>query len=336
MSHRRTPSAAFAALVLALAFAALTGCSRNAPGPGSGDAGGPTAQAVLGDLDIPEITIRVEKPVPIEGYLLSDEQWRRLGAAEEVLRQRCMRRFGLSYEIFQPRQQDGPAQTLSEFRYGVLDPGYAAEYGYRTPAAREQASAEKQSGAGVGAQDTVPLMSKDEKLVLLGGTDPAKIARGEAQGGGQDFKGQKVPKGGCVGEARERLGGGDPAGAGDSQLANDINLNSFSRSLEDKRVQDVFAKWSACMKKKGYAYPTPIEASNDKRWAASPGSAEERAVATLDAKCKMENNVTGVWYAVDVAYQDQGIDQNAGELDAVEKGIDERMKLAADVMRRAE
>ncbi|MER6999104.1 hypothetical protein [Streptomyces sp. NPDC000410] len=334
MSQLRPRAPKLTALLPVIALgtlAALTGCSAgSANGSSKGASAGngradTNAQAATVD-SIPTLTTRVEKPVPIEGYLLSDKQWVQLGKADEVLRQRCMQRFGLTYKTSTPQQQV-PGQTLSEYRYGVLDPQYTSKHGYRTPSALAASAA----AGGPAAQDDSAGMSKDERLVLLGTTDPKAAAHSAGKTGGQNFRGQKVPQGGCIGEARQKLGGTPESGIGDAQIANDVNLNSFSKSLEDKRVQDAFAKWSACMKKQGYAYASPMEASNDKRWPAKPGSAEEKATATADAKCKIDNNVTGVWYAVDVAHQKQMIEQHATELAAVRKGIDERLKLAARI-----
>ncbi|MGW1882100.1 hypothetical protein [Streptomyces sp. NPDC001970] len=331
MSHRRHASK-WAALppVLALtALTALTGCSADKDGrtrSGAPDVSDVPAKGAPGVTAIPEITTRVEKPVPVQDYLLSDAQWRQLGEAGEVLRQRCMQRFGLTYEIATPAQ-NGPGQTISEYRYGILDPKYTARHGYLTPSALAQSATSGKPAAGA---EQLARMSKDEQLVLLGTTDPKVSAADQAQAtGGQKVRGRTVPKGGCVGESQEKLGGTADSGIGDAQIANDVNLNSFAKSLEDTRVRQVFTEWSACMKAKGYAYETPIQASNDKRWSPERGSAEEKATATADAECKMEKNVTGVWYAVDVAYQNQMIQQHRTELDAVKKGIDERMRLAA-------
>lgn len=111
-----------------------------------------------------------------------------------------------------------------------------------------------------------------------------------------------------------------------------MNLGSFGKSLQDGRVHAVFAKWSRCMAESGYHYENPMDASEDEKWRGETASAEEKTVATADAHCKIKNNVAGVWYAVDVAYQKQAIEEHAEELDQVRKAIAGQLKTAADVL----
>ncbi|NED86885.1 hypothetical protein G3I76_43195, partial [Streptomyces sp. SID11233] len=84
--------------------------------------------------------------------------------------------------------------------------------------------------------------------------------------GGQIVGGKKVPRGGCVGEAARKLGGGAPQSYGEAPVATKINTDSWARSYNDKRVRAAFAKWSGCMKKQGYDYADPMKAGDDPRW----------------------------------------------------------------------
>ncbi|MEV4425285.1 hypothetical protein ACN9M0_12580 [Streptomyces sp. R-07] len=302
------------ALPVSLAAALLAGCgSTSADGTGKGP-GVPAA------VEIPNITTAVVDPVPVEAYLLTEEQWNRLGRAEYALRVQCMKRFGFAYE--EPMFTAEPSgQTVSQYRYGKLDPAKTAVYGYRNPGADSSgAGAEAEMNA---AKERRVKLTANERLILTGTANPA-----EKNGkGGQNFGGHKVPEGGCIGEAQRKLGD-----YGDAQVANDVNLDSFGKSLQDQRVLAAFATWSRCMAESGYHYKTPIEASDDKKWAGETASAEEKTVATADARCKIKNNVAGVWYAVDVAYQKQAIEEHAEELDQVRKTVQGQLKVAAEVL----
>ncbi|MGW5780447.1 hypothetical protein [Streptomyces sp. NPDC003863] len=314
------PSRTFSAVLpVSLAAALLAGCGSPADGrTGAGAAGVPAADAPAA-VAVPKITTAVIDPVPVESYLLTEEQWGKLGRAESVLRVRCMKRFGITYE--EPMPAASSTQTVSQYRYGKLDPAKTAVLGYKSAeAASSGALADAEMKA---AKERQMRITGSERMVLLGTANPTE----KTGAGGQDFHGRKVPQGGCVGEAQRRLGN-----YGDAQVANDVNLDSFGRSLQDGRVRAVFAKWSRCMEKKGYHYKTPIEASDDKRWQGERASAEEKKVATVDAECKIENNVAGIWYAVDVAYQKQAIEAHAEELDQVRKDIAGQVKAASEVL----
>ncbi|MGA5197587.1 hypothetical protein [Streptomyces exfoliatus] len=296
------------ALAASLAAALLAGCGSPAEGGVAKAADAPAAPAVT-----PKITTAVIEPVPVEAYLLTEEQWTTLGKAESALRVRCMERFGFAYEEPLPVGESS-GQTISQYRYGKLDPAKTAVHGYRMPPVPSSSSS--------GEVRKKPTAA--ERVVLSGTADlTAKSGKG-----GQKVNGETVPDGGCVGEAQRKLGD-----YGDAQIANDVNLGSFGKSLQDRRVLAVFAQWSRCMAESGYHYKTPMDASEDEKWRrGETASAEEKTVATADAHCKIRNNVAGVWYAVDVAYQKQAIEEHAEELDQVRKAIAGQLKAAADVL----
>lgn len=296
------------ALAASLAAALLAGCG-SPPEGGTAKGADVPAPAPAG---IPKITTAVIDPVPVEAYLLTEAQWTTLGKAESALRVRCMERFGFAYEEPLPVGESS-GQTISQYRYGKLDPAKTAVHGYRMPPAPSSSSSEEVRKKPTAA----------ERVVLSGTADlTAKSGKG-----GQKINGETVPDGGCVGEAQRKLGD-----YGDAQVANDVNLGSFGKSLQDGRVHAVFAKWSRCMAESGYHYENPMDASEDEKWRGETASVEEKTVATADAHCKIKNNVAGVWYAVDVAYQKQAIEEHAEELDQVRKAIAGQLKTAADVL----
>ena len=145
------------------------------------------------------------------------------------------------------------------------------------------------------------------------------------------FHGLPVPKGGCLGEAAAKLTaqGGSVT---DSPQAVDINFEDYQHSMTDDRLRAAFQQWSNCMRAKGYSYPTPNDATNDRRWKeTATASAAEIATATADASCRQQTNIIGTWFTVESAYEDQAIQADLGRLNQVKLGIAAVVKNAATV-----
>ncbi|WP_436773303.1 hypothetical protein [Yinghuangia sp. YIM S09857] len=68
------------------------------------------------------------------------------------------------------------------------------------------------------------------------------------------------------------------------------------------------------------------------RWeAAEAASPEEIATAVADTECMAANNVAGVWFAVESAYQKREIEANSEKLEEVRKAIDTSMRVAEEI-----
>ncbi|MFB7472391.1 hypothetical protein [Kitasatospora sp. NPDC056184] len=273
---------------------------------------------------VPTIVQAEDKALPIEAYLLTSEQNRQTVAARNILTDRCMARFG--FTSTEPPLPPGTARSdanLTQRRYFVTNVTEAAQYGYgaKTPVSGEKPSPAPQPPAYLLALTGSP----DGSLSFLPGQTPQ---------GGQDVNGQKVPPGGCVGEASGKLGATEANGnGGDAQLSRDIKNTGWEKSLTDARLLAAFSAWSDCMKAKGYDYPTPIAATDDPQWQTLGVSSEKaRQTATADATCKAEHNVVGIWYTVESAYETALIEQNAEALRAIKQDIDKRVKLAAEAL----
>ena len=61
-----------------------------------------------------------------------------------------------------------------------------------------------------------------------------------------------VPAGGCVGESQRLLRRGAPDSAS-KDIAEPMAMRSWEQSAGDSRVQEVFARWSECMERAGFA-----------------------------------------------------------------------------------
>ncbi|KJY35199.1 hypothetical protein [Streptomyces sp. NRRL S-495] len=272
--------------------AAVTGCA--AAGSKAAPAATPAAAPPAVDA-IPTLTTADGQALPIATYLISPDEDRRIEAARTALIGSCMKRFGFDY---------APAAVGAKpVSYTHLAQGYH----WGASPDRKQQSATPQPPA--------PEMQAVLGHGRAGPTESAAPAD-------RTHNGIAIPPGGCLGEADDTLtrGGGilqDDAGA------LEINGRSFADSMADGRVQAAFAAWSRCMKEKGQTYASPVDAVSDERWFSSPtATAPEIATATADIDCKQQNNVVGIWFAVETAYQNRAVQADLKRLEQTRKAID--------------
>ncbi|WEV27707.1 hypothetical protein OYE22_22885 [Streptomyces sp. 71268] len=262
------------------------------------------------------ITKPENRPLPVDAYLLTNREEDAFVRARHTLVTRCMARFGFRYG---PLPEPGfRTRNRTQHRYGVSDPQQTATHGFAPPGSpRHQKPRRKRSSLS-------PAMS-----LVLSGTDDPKVMPGSVEAkGGQRINGRTVPNGGCFGQAMDALKARDGDGGGDAELARRITGESFDRSRRDPRVKEVFTRWSRCMRDRGFSYADPVAANNDPAWRTPTPSATERRAATADAVCKRQENVIGVWWTVEAAYQQREIDRHRGELADIRATIDERQRLA--------
>ncbi|MFE9426459.1 hypothetical protein ACFYNO_26255 [Kitasatospora sp. NPDC006697] len=228
--------------------------------------------------------------LPIEDYLLTPAQDARLNHAVWTLAAACMKRHGFDFPT--PPELTGQ-RTGSEVarRYGPTDPAAAAVLGYHDTAAP---APQQPSGPPPPADLPAP-----ERAALTG----------------------------CHGEAQRGLAGTDPLGS--SQLAGQINSMSYDQATVDPRVTAAFATWSGCMKAKGYAYATPVDAYNDPHWKSPTPGPAEIATALADIACKQQTDLIGTWSTVDAAYQQHQITLHQAQLDHDRAAEQHQLTLAA-------
>ncbi|MGY0487264.1 hypothetical protein [Streptomyces sp. WG-D5] len=299
------------------AVLAVTGCDSSSGSDGSGGATGSGAPRTAA---VPKLASTTDKSLPVEAYMYTKDQTDQLNNAVVTLRQDCMKDFGFPYQDQKAQGMYQP-KSITQFRYGMTDADEVAVHGY------------KPAGSEKKVVKPAPLKLSPAATTALTGTEDANVKPGSTEAkGGQDINGKKVPAGGCIGQANRKLGATSAQGFGDAPVVVKVNTDSWAKSYNDKRVRAVFTKWSACMKEKGYTYADPMKASDDPQWQkTTTATPREQQVASADVACKRKYNVLGVWYAVDVAYQKQMIEQNAEALDDVKKRMDKQLKLAADL-----
>lgn len=336
------PGRPAAALVAALAaVGVLAGCSSSggtspaagrpaaasasASGPsGSGTSAGGSAGPVSGSPapaggsaapvapagDDPRYTARL----PIAAYSFTDAQTASVDAAVDVLTDRCMRRYGMRYQA--PAEPPPPARQSADRRYGLSSAFDAAHYGYHLTPDEESPSTPAPAARGGTAQ----------YLVLFGrpdGTHPDAT-------GPVTYQGRAVPLGGCRGEARATLDRDDDPAAARAAAA--IADDSYGASGKDPAVRKATQAWSACMRGKGYAYPTPLAALGDKSFIGRPVSPREVATAEADMACKRTTGLLGTWFAAETRVQDAMIARQRAELGALRSAHAAKLAAAARIV----
>ncbi|GAA2922863.1 hypothetical protein [Streptomyces enissocaesilis] len=230
--------------------------------------------------------------------------------ASEALKQRCMRAKGFKYTPEEPLPPMGPIGN--ELRYGSADSKIAASYGYGLTPERDP---EKQKQPVSPNAD----MPADAFKALTGFSPKERV----------DPRKASAPNRGCVSEAEQRLSEGAPD-MGDPMLAQHLSQESFVRSMDDPRVKKVFRSWSACMKKKGFDYQSPMDPAKTFTSGGPAGNAE-KSTATADVSCKQETNVVGIWYAVEKAYQLGSVKKNFEQLEMLRKSNETVLEAASKV-----
>lgn len=295
---------------MTVAISILAACSS-----GASPHGDPKAPAPLSSTAT--ITDPSAESLPIQAYQITDDQYKKIDTALTSLEISCMKRFGFDYGPYVTPESGPPTgPTQNAHRYGPVDQATAAQHGYhpaRTP----------QTNIGAPTHQ----MSDAMASVLGSGDGPHSGPPTPAT-----YHGTAVPKGGCEGEAEDKLNiGGKDIGL--HGVVNDVDASGFSRAMSDDRVTAAFASWSRCMKSAGYSYSTPNDAANDPSWRGSSiPSPTEIATAIADVKCKQQANVVGIWFSVESAYEQQMIEQQAPQLAQVKKNIDDALRRAGTVV----
>ncbi|MER5882540.1 hypothetical protein ABT160_01800 [Streptomyces sp. NPDC001941] len=293
---RNRPRGTRTAAASALALAALAGCSD--PGGGPPDGAPPPlgpVPAVRTSADIPDL--------PLDAYLLTREQYQAFLLAQRTAVRRCMARYGFDYRaldaVLTPGEVPDPRPDKARY-YFLVDDSAARKAGYHPPP-RVRARDKTTDGP-----DTTP--TEAERAVLAG------------RDAGRSVGGATVPRGGCQGEAEHALLG-DGGRPDFLQVANERN-QPRARADADDRLAKAFAAWSACMKESGHDYRDPAQANDDPRWRGGTAGPAEIATATADVACKRRTNLTGLWWALQSAYEKQYIERNAERMGAVRRTVD--------------
>ncbi|MFD5749482.1 hypothetical protein [Streptomyces sp. NPDC127033] len=308
ISHVRFMATAGAASLL------MAGCSVNHENRSANPATVPPSPTLLATVDL---------RLPIEKYLFSDSEAKTIRRAKIILLQNCMRSFNVSYDFGTPAPDLGP-RSLMDRRYGVTDALMAQAHGYH-----------------LGARDprthivTPPAPPAGEALTVLTGSprpaEDGKNSHHAPTSAPLKVNGKIVSPRGCAGEADAKLAKKDAAESGD--LAQDLNGQSFIAAKKDARVLEVFHSWSKCMKGKGYSYPDPLAAMDDRKFRGSKPIPEELKVAPADIECKKQTNLVSVWFTVETSLQRGLLDKYEKQLTPILSNKNNQLAAAASVIK---
>lgn len=219
---------------------------------------------------------------PLGDYVQTRAELNRQLKAHEVLMGECTQRYGQQYVA---ASAPSTVPILSSYRYGLVDPKVAAQFGYHDP--------EDENG--------VAYARKHAFRVPRGATTSSVIVNGPS---GKDSKvptdssGKPVPAGGCEKAVDQGLI------SGSSTVATAFKYFAAMDAQErvDPRVQKAIRSWSKCMRAAGYNFDSTVDPDGKYAGANEP-NADEIATAIADMKCRTSTNYVGVRAAIYSAYQ---------------------------------
>ncbi|MFD0719312.1 hypothetical protein [Streptomyces globosus] len=231
--------------------------------------------------------------LPLEAYQPSTEQTRTISSARDGLIDQCMDAAGYPQWTPAPDLPRLDGASPMDSRYGIHNAQRAAKRGYHPDEATQK---EYSAAVAVGAVDQ-------------SGSD-AKVLRK------------------CAGQADAKA-----PQAQQSEAVSKADASSFLASMKDPAVLEVFAKWSACMKAKGYVYAEPMDAHEDVRFHDPSMVTElEIATATADVQCRAEHKVQKVWFDVETRLQQKTIKENQPAFEEAKKVNQEAVRKSSAVL----
>ncbi|MFJ5548681.1 hypothetical protein [Streptomyces sp. NPDC093225] len=216
--------------------------------------------------------------LPVESYMPTASQAQTITRARAKAIAKCVNEAGFPQWTPPPALPPLGGKTLTDWRYGIHDKKLAGRRGYHPDAAEQKAY---NTAMEVGAVDRT-------------GTDDGVKRRCAS------LAEAKVPTAQLLGSYAETLGN-----------------NAFRKATASPQVKEVFAKWSSCMKAKGYSYKEPMDANDDPRFN-DPDTVTRREIATAlaDIECRDTYNVAKVWFDAEAAQQRPAIAQHKQRLDS--------------------
>lgn len=291
------------ALLVALSAAVAAG--------GVGCAGG---AAVVEPGPAVEVTSAAQIDLPLVKYLKTLDEEKLITAAMMRRQVVCAQRFGVRVEPTNINDVDFAAGLVVGRRYGLVDLAEAEKYAY----------AGKPSA---GSDDEKPTRITKE-MTLRGEVMSGHDANGNPSKLRDKDGNLLLTDGGCgrIGWDEVR---GDVSFDWDAP-AQDLLNEATNRLKVHPEYLAAEKDWAACMSEAGYSFKKTFDAGNS---VAGKGFKKERAMAVLDVKCKQKVNFPGRAMAVDVAIQNQLIQENEGSLRGLLEMKRELMQRAKDALK---
>ncbi|MET9519907.1 hypothetical protein [Streptomyces sp. NPDC002994] len=298
------------ALGAALLTGLLTACGTGQTGqhPGTTAAAAPESPLRLplsGILTAPSSGLAKGLTLPLDDYSLDSAGQYAWQVATQDRWRTCMARYGFKdFGPPQPSFRAATAQADADMgrRYGISDLESARKHGYHLPrTAPEPSHWEPAKGA--------------EEAVFTG--EGAEVTGGL-------YEGKTIPDKGCRGEAKRLF----PMPL--TPQSAEAEVRAYEKSMDDTDVTKVFAKWSTCMKERGFEVEAPLIELDDLGISLTTPtpSAKEIALAVADVECKKKTDLVGVWHGKEKAWQQEELAKNAADLEKEKKQTD---RIAAKV-----
>jgi len=247
----------------------------------------------------PGLTTVTGLALPFDAYKPTAAQRTLLGNAHDLLVVRCLRRHGVTGRSPGPDPVALAAADLGNTRrYGVVDPGLAARFGYhlaRPVAARTPART-------------------------------AAPARRHLYG--------HPGRPGCLDRATARMNRGVPEA--DWRWLTAQDARSLERAAARPAVRQAAERWKTCMASTGHPYASPTAAIADQRWdlAKAMITGDERRTALADTSCKWSSGLVAAWFATDAEVQRRVVLRQADRFAALRANLSERLARAIALLRR--
>ena len=239
--------------------------------------------------------------LPLEAYMGTSEQQATVESARRVLIRKCMAAKG--YEIpFVGSATPDTTGALNGRRYGLIDVRAAASFGFREPNVGQPTAAIRQTNQ-------------------LFNAHPSMAAAYYGVNG----------SGGCVQDVGQRLRLSERDR--DGQFVSGLETGTFEKAEADARVQAALKRWRSCARAAGYQDASPL-ADSFKRFMSRPDSEQAISAAMMVAKCNQQSRLAATWLAVESAIQRAIVEDNAERLTDVQHRLDERTRLASEIVSR--
>ncbi|NEB40923.1 hypothetical protein [Streptomyces sp. SID14515] len=289
---------------IALLSASLVGCGQQgaqelsaAPSTvgaaGSPSSPGPLVQRQGWPAEVPTSGLVKGKQLPLEKFMISYADEMLIQEARDTVELSCMQRLGFPGWKTETIGSNPPLSSNSsnmQRRYGLSDASQAAQNGYQLPA-RSQRN---------GAQDIAGQETPEAVVALTGKSNTGERAK--------ELKGRSLPENGCIGEVQRTVGNSN------MDLVEELSIKSFEQSQGSPEVREAMARWSTCMKGKGYSVKTIWEAGELIDPTKGESGVDETHLAASEVECKEQTSLIDIWFTSEKAVQEQLIKKHSAEL----------------------
>jgi hypothetical protein len=285
----------------ALLAAVIAGCSAGArPGPAVRHAARSAADSSVRALAAPPRPL----PLPLDAYALTDAQASEVSYLSQLFLKSCMagQKFDFPAGLTVADVTLG-ARISAEFTsrlWGVSDLSAAREYGYHLPPWT--------SGTGVPEPPGKMPVAEQRAYATCRTSVIDQVAA-------------EIP--------------GPPA-----QLVGTLESESWFDAKASARMRAVFARWSACMRSRGYHYSDPLQAAEAAKLANPvtevplPVTPAEVRTAVADIGCKHVTGLLTIANVVQSAIQDRMIRQHAAQMAIIKAQVQAQAQALARLAAR--